>query len=121
MPSHRRCRSAIQAKLDKIILNEVWSFDGLQLSEVVKYLGGGEGSRPEKKGINFLVSRASTRPRRSRERRSRRPASGLRCRKPPQARPDPNNSPSASTPAEQLRLAGAGRLVRVSDQPLKYR
>lgn len=53
-------RQSIQHKLDRIVLNEV-KFDGVPLSEVVKYLDEQARLRdPEKKGINFIINSANT-------------------------------------------------------------
>jgi tetratricopeptide (TPR) repeat protein len=49
-------RQAIQHKLDRIILNEV-KFDGLPLSEVVKFLDEQARLRdPDRKGVNFIIN-----------------------------------------------------------------
>ncbi|MEW6304826.1 MAG: hypothetical protein AB1705_15230 [Verrucomicrobiota bacterium] len=51
-----KSRQAIMAKLDKFVIKELF-FDGLPLSEVVKFLSD-EAKKldPEKKGINFIIN-----------------------------------------------------------------
>ena len=50
-------RQAIKSKLDRIVIQDTPPFDGLALSEVVKYLREESIKRdPEKKGINFIVN-----------------------------------------------------------------
>ena len=49
-------RQVIASKLDRIVLNDV-KFEGLPLSEVVKFLEEQAKARdPERRGINFLIS-----------------------------------------------------------------
>ena len=50
-------RGSIKSKLDRIRLQETPPFDGLVLSEVIKYLRDESIKRdPDKKGVNFLIN-----------------------------------------------------------------
>src|SRR5262249_14432191 len=55
-PHSSKGRQAIQDKLNKIIINDVF-FDNLRLEDVIKTLDDEAKKRdPEKKGINFLLN-----------------------------------------------------------------
>ena len=52
-----RGQQAINSKLDRIVLQSTPAWDGLPLSEVVKYLSEEARKRdPEKRGINFIIN-----------------------------------------------------------------
>lgn len=115
-------RQAIMTKLDRIRLESV-SFDGLPLSEVVRFLTAESSKRdPEKRGINFVINQNIDR-------------SGAAAATAPVLGPDGNPRPAPppeqvemgaitikiNPPFTDIRLADLlDAIVKVADPPIKY-
>lgn len=114
-------RQAIVSKLNRIELNEIF-FDGIPLSEVVKFLNDEARKRdPEKKGINFIVNSAIDAPAPTQQ-VAVDPNTGATINVPP---PDPLDVNSVNIkinpPLTNIRLADAlDAITQVADKPIKY-
>ena len=107
--------SAIQAKLERIVLSEV-TFDALPLAEVLKFLFDESKKRdPDKEGINFLITGNMEVPMQTVD-----PATGLPA--PPPAAIDMNSATVRfNLPLRNVRLIDVlNAIVKVADQPVRF-
>jgi general secretion pathway protein D len=114
-------RQAIFKKLNEIRLNEVF-FDGLPLSEVVKFLSDEARKRdPEKRGINFIINSFADSPSAT-PAVTVDPATGAAIPVPPAEPVDLNVvTVKIVPPLGDVRLADVlDAITKVADKPVKY-